>query len=65
MNWLFNLIDFLQRETWWRKRYKRINFTKDTPHTAEKCNFCNAEMECNIIKNKDCPCKDNQYLKRK
>lgn len=73
MKWIFNLIEWIKKETWWRPYYKRI--TLDGKTTREgRCLVCHAgyintpanpNTRCNMLKGRDCPCKYNQCLKLK
>lgn len=69
MKWLFKIIDWIERETWWRKYYKRI----DISHVdifENRCGMCDAGTpsqtpRCDVLKGRECPCKWNQCLKYK
>lgn len=71
MYFFHKFVCFIKKETWWRKYYKRVTFEKTTTRASEKCDSCEAgdilpkSMRCNLIMGRDCPCKDNQYLKYK
>lgn len=70
MEWIVKLICFIKRETWWRPHYRRITLSENMTHGG-KCLLCHAgtpkdtSIRCDILKGRDCPCKDNQYLKLK
>lgn len=68
MKLIFKLIDWINKETWWRRYYKRVNL--DEPTTwGGRCLVCHANtsknksIQCNITKGRACPCKYNQCLK--
>ena len=67
MEWLFKIIDWIERETWWRRRYKRI--TLPTPLVLKgaclECSAATGELQCNALKRRKCPCEWNQCLKYK
>lgn len=67
MKWLIKIIDWIEKETWWRPYYKRI--TLDEEETwggiCIQCHAATGEHQCNILKGCDCPCKWNQCLKSK
>ncbi len=70
MKWLIKLIDLLQRETWWRRYYKRVTLDKETTWRG-RCLVCDAgtpnykSIRCDVRYNRACPCKYNQCLKYK
>ena len=68
MKWLIKIIDWLERETWWRGRYKRITLPDSKVSGNNSCIECSAatgELQCNILKGRECPCEWNQCLKYK
>lgn len=63
---------FIKRETWWRRRYYRVEITPDVVHC--KCMYCDAydapfEHSCNVgnpnLSDRECPCKKTQILIKK
>lgn len=70
MEFIFKIIDWIKRETWWRRYYKRVNLDKPTTWGGG-CLVCHAgthgnkSIRCDIMKGRDCPCKYNQCLKLK
>ena len=67
MKWLIELIDFIERETWWRRRYKRITLPEKVSW-GDRCLECSAatgKPRCDVLKGRECPCKWNQCLKLK
>lgn len=67
MKWLIKIIDWIKRETWWRRRYKRVNLSNPEIF-AGRCLACDAatgELQCNLLKGRECPCEWNQCLKLK
>lgn len=67
MKWYIKIIDWIERETWWRKRYKRITLP-DKVSWGGRCLECSAgtgEVRCDASKGRECPCKWNQCLKYK
>jgi hypothetical protein len=70
MEWLIKMIDWFQRETWWRRYYKRITLDEKTTWRG-RCLVCDAgtpinkNIMCNMVRGRDCPCKYNQCLKFK
>lgn len=70
MERIVKLIRFIKRETWWRPYYHRVTLDEYMSH-GDKCLLCHAgtpgddSIRCDILKGRDCPCKDNQYLKFK
>lgn len=70
MKWIFNLIELIKKETWWRPYYKRVTLDKETTWGG-RCLVCHAgtpknhNIQCDILKGRDCPCKYNQCLKLK
>lgn len=70
MEWLVKIIDWFLRETWWRRYYKRITLDEKTT-CGSRCLFCDAgtpsnkNIRCDMLLDRDCPCKYNQCLKRK
>lgn len=70
MEFIFKIIVWIQRETWWRRYYKRVNLDEATT-LGGRCLVCqagtpeNEHIRCDIMKGRDCPCKYNQCLKRK
>lgn len=70
MKWLVKMVDWFQRETWWRRYYKRVTLDEKTTWGG-RCLVCDAGVyandipRCNIKENRDCPCKMNQCLTRK
>lgn len=70
MKWLVRLVNWFQRKTWWRRYYKRINLS-ERQVLEGRCLHCHActpgkeSLRCDIIKDRDCPCKYNQCLKFK
>ena len=70
MKWIFKLVDWIKKETWWRKYYKKYTLS-NTDAWHGRCTFCDASIDkndtprCNIIKGKYCPCKWNECLVRK
>ena len=67
MNWIFKLIDFICRETWWRKYYKRVYISEEETWKG-RCVICQAATshfnipDCGKNYKRDCPCKYNQRL---
>lgn len=71
MKWLVNIVDWFLRETWWRRYYKRITLDEKITWSG-RCLVCDAgtpnnnkSIRCDIIHDRDCPCKYNQCLKYK
>lgn len=64
MAWIFKIIDWIKKETWWRSYYKRVNLDEKVTWGG-RCLVCDAGGECNMLKGRDCPCKFNQCLKYK
>ena len=69
MKYLVMLYNYILRETWWRKYYKRV----DISHVdifENRCDMCDAGTpsqtpRCDFMKDRDCPCKWHQCLKLK
>ena len=61
MKWLIKVIDYIERETWWRKYYKRVTIVDDG-HKCMTCECADHYPTCNLIQGMDCPCKENQRL---
>lgn len=64
MEWLVKMVDWFLRETWWRRYYKRITLDEKTTWGG-RCLICDAIDRCDIMHDRDCPCKHNQCLKYK
>lgn len=70
MKRLVKIIDWFQRETCWRRYYKRVTLDEKIICGA-RCLVCDAgtsnnkSIRCDIIHDRDCPCKYNQCLKFK
>ena len=70
MKWIVKIIDLLQRETWWRRYYKRVTLDKKQI-SGGRCLVCDAGIPrnkssiCNKMRGRDCPCEYNQCLKYK
>ena len=70
MKWIFNLIEWIKKETWWRPYYKRVTLDGESTWGG-RCLVCHAgtlknhNIQCNMLKGKDCPCEYNQCLKLK
>lgn len=68
MKWIFKLVEWFLRETWWRRYYKRITLDEKIPWNG-RCMVCDAGIyakdipRCNIKEGRYCPCKYNQCLK--
>lgn len=67
MERLFKLIDWIKKETWWRKHYKRVEKTPSLVARNGRCPYCDAgdaspNKRCDIFQGRDCPCKGNQIL---
>lgn len=66
MKFIFKIVNWIKRETWWRCYYKRVNLDKATTWGG-RCLVCHASMnksiQCDIIRGRECPCKYNQCLK--
>lgn len=66
MKWLVKITNWIKRETWWRRRYKRITLPEKVAWSG-RCPECSAttdELRCDT-KSHPCPCKWNQCLKYK
>lgn len=61
MKWLIKLIDYIERETWWRRYYRRVT-VEDEGHKCMTCECADHYPTCNLIRGRDCPCKENQRL---
>ena len=70
MEWLVKMIDWVLRETWWRRYYKRVTLDEYEAKNG-KCLVCHAgtpedkNIRCDVMHDRDCPCKYNQCLKYK
>ena len=67
MKLIFKLVDWIKKETWWRKYYKKYNLS-NTDAWYGKCTFCDASIDTNDIprcKGRSCPCRWNECLTRK
>lgn len=64
MKWIVKLVEWILRETWWRRDFKRIILDEKTTWGG-RCLKCDAYKRCSIIRNRNCPCKYNQCLKYK
>ncbi len=67
MKWLIKIIDYIERETWWRRHYKRITLSEKVALRGRclKCDAAEGELRCDLFKRRECPCKWNQCLKLK
>ena len=67
MEWIYRLVDWIKKETWWRKYYRKYTLS-DIDAWYGKCMFCDASINrndipgCNIIKGRCCPCKRDKCL---
>ncbi len=70
MELLVKMIDWFQRETWWRRYYKRVTLDDKTAWGG-RCLQCHAgtpedhNIRCDMLNGRNCPCKYNQCLKLK
>ena len=70
MYFFHKFVCFIKKETWWRNRYKRVTHKVGSTDIFYKCNLCDAgdapkHLRCDMLRERDCPCKYNQYLKYK
>ena len=67
MKYLVMLYNYILRETWWRRRYKRITLPEKVAWDGRclKCSAAIGELRCDALKGRECPCKWNQCLKYK
>lgn len=70
MKYIIKIINWIKKETWWRRYYKRITLDEETTWGG-RCLQCHAGtpeniyIRCSVIDGRDCPCKYNQCLKLK
>lgn len=69
MKLLIKITNWIKKETWWRRYYKRVTLDEKSTWNG-RCIQCHAGdstsiIRCSLTGGRECPCKYNQCLRRK
>lgn len=58
MKWLVIITNWIEKETWWRRHYRRITLPNKIAWCGRclECSAATGELQCSIKEGRECPC---------